>query len=391
MSQTRSLLLKIAAENSLPVPRIEEMIKKLEEEWYTEVVSLREITEEQWKTFGFPARIVGLIKKSISESPEVLLKSRESVLSSIIQLFPQSSPDLLNCISVLRQIIFNLLHFPQENKYKTIKQNNPKFLQAVGRFALCQEYLRIIGFQPIGEDLRMMQNSENTLKSALEELNVIGESIGLAPLVEPEKFNPFRASISCTNFAAPKMVGGENDPIAITEEIMKIKRMRAEALKKVQIQRNLRVFRGNDRGGTLANEGEESMKELDEEIMRKNIKNVLEQRESSMSFKNKRKNELEKLKSREFLAKVTIRIRFPDQYFLEGNFAVTETVRDVYAFVQSSLAFPHKFYLFSSPPKQILKVSEEKLVNYTPAAVFQFSWTENIESGSYLKPSLINN
>ena len=387
MAKTRDLLLKIARENDLPVARIEELIKTVEDEWYSDSELLLEISESQWKTLGIPARIVGLIKKSLSEDPKILSSSRESTLSKLVSSFPQRSQDLINCISILQQIVFNLLtsNLP---KYRTLKLSNPKFHQAIGGLPLGVEYLRCIGFILLSNELKIDNANTEILEQSLNELNNVALNLEIPIFKQPEKFNPFKASLSSTNFNAPKIAVGENDPLAITEEINKIKKQRVDVLKRVSVSRNQRVYRIT--GNTNFNIDEEAHARYDEEIMKKNIQSILVQREASMSFQNKRKNELEKLKSREFIAKVTIKIRFPDGFILEGDFSLIESIKDVYEFVQNNLEIMNKFYLFMAPPKKIIKACDEKLSNYAPASLLQFSWNDDLQTEFYLKRRWLN-
>ena len=384
MVKTRDLLLKIGHENNLPQDKILQIIEKLENEWYTEASTLQEISEAQWKTLNIPARIVGLIIKYLSEDPQLISKFRQSILSKLVSSLSSEKQDLINCISILQQIVYNLLVNPIP-KYRTLKSNNPKFHQAVGRLPLGQEYLKLIGFKLLSEEWHIQIINEDFLSEVLSELNQIADNLGL-PTKTLSKFNPFKSSVSCTNFEAPKLLAGDNDPIAITQEIHRIQRQRAEIVKKVSINRNPRVYSITEKSTVLI---EDSPTDFDEEIMKKNIQSILAQRESSMNFQNKRKIQLEKLKSTEFIAKVVIKIRFPNGFLLEGSFSVNETVRDLYEFVRNSLENDGSFYLFTAPPKRVLKNTENKLVSFSPAAVFQFSWTDDNYSSDYLKRSLI--
>jgi PUB domain/UBX domain len=374
MVNTRELLLRIGKENDLPIARIEELIKKLEDEWYSDTNSLKEINDQQWKALGIPIRIVGLIKKYLNEDPKLISESRKSVLSRLVGSLSSNIQDLTNCISILQKIVYNIVTNPIP-RYRVLKLSNLKFNQAVGRLSLGQEYLKLIGFVLNNGEFTMAAINSDVLSESLSELNGVADTLGIPLLLEPEKFNPFKSSLSCTNFGAPKLNTGENDPIAITEEINNIKRQRFEVLKKISIKRNPKLYKITQ--GFNSNIDEEPLPDLDEEIMRKNIQSIIIQRENSMNFQNKRKNQLEKLRGKEFIAQVTIKIRFVNGYVAQGNFSVNETTKDIYEFVQSSIVSDQKFYLFSSPPKQVLKPGDEKLVNFAPAAAFQFAWSDD--------------
>jgi len=93
-------------------------------------------------------------------------------------------------------------------------------------------------------------------------------------------------------------------------------------------------------------------------------------------------------------SKCVIRICFPtDGLFLQGTFSPQETVSAVHAFVRSFLRDPNiPFYLYTTPPKEILKQSdtlvEKKLV---PAAVIHFGVKEGTTGGPpFIAPSFLN-
>jgi PUB domain. len=94
---------------------------------------------------------VGLIIKYLSEDPQLISKFRQSILSKLVSSLSSEKQDLINCISILQQIVYNLLVNPIP-KYRTLKSNNPKFHQAVGRLPLGQEYLKLIGFKLLSEE-----------------------------------------------------------------------------------------------------------------------------------------------------------------------------------------------------------------------------------------------
>ena len=188
MAQTRDLLLRIASDNNLPVARIQEVIQKLEDEWYSEVSTLQEITESQWKTLGIPSRIVGLIKKYLSEDPSLQSQFRVSSLDSLVRSLPPDSQELRNCISILQTILKNLVHNPQP-RYTVLKQSNAKFHEAVGRLPQGQHYLRLLGFSFANGEFQMPAINTPVLEQALDELNTVAERTGIPPVMQPEKFN----------------------------------------------------------------------------------------------------------------------------------------------------------------------------------------------------------
>lgn len=50
-----------------------------------------------------------------------------------------------------------------------------------------------------------------------------------------------------------------------------------------------------------------------------------------------------------------MRIRFPDDYVIQGTFSALEKIGDVYAFIKEHLFLKEReFYLYETPPKKIL-------------------------------------
>mmetsp|Transcript_19446 Transcript_19446/g.18566 ORF Transcript_19446/g.18566 Transcript_19446/m.18566 type:complete len:135 (+) Transcript_19446:933-1337(+) len=82
----------------------------------------------------------------------------------------------------------------------------------------------------------------------------------------------------------------------------------------------------------------------------------LAQNAENQKFKNKRQEELEKVQTQQVHTTALIRVRFPDDYCIQGTFGALEKIQDVYNFVQENLATPtRQFYLYVTPPKKELK------------------------------------
>lgn len=77
--------------------------------------------------------------------------------------------------------------------------------------------------------------------------------------------------------------------------------------------------------------------------------NVL--RGASETFKLKSRLDYEKLIKAKIYTKACIRIKFPNEVLLQSNFAVMETVGDIYNFIRENLSDPNlEFYITTSPP-----------------------------------------
>lgn len=70
-------------------------------------------------------------------------------------------------------------------------------------------------------------------------------------------------------------------------------------------------------------------------------------------FVVKRRSEFEKLVNKPIYTKATIRVKFPNELLIQGNFAMMETIGDVYNFVRDNLIDPNlTFVLFTSFPSK---------------------------------------
>ena len=357
---------------------------KLEEEWYENADSLREITDDVWKSFNVPARLLNLIKKYLDGEPVNVESNREDALESFDTTL--SPDDLRTCISSLQQIVYNLASSP-DAKYRTINVLNPNFQQKIGRFPIAIQYLNQVGFVPSSSFLIIQNPSQEQIYyiSMLSSLNQLASKHNLPIKEPPESFNPYKSSILSTDFAKPKITERPNDFSKINKEKNQIIKTREEIKKSAKIQRNPQIYRPES---NVVNVPEVNSLTIDEDLVRKEVQSLISQREKSQNFQSKRKNELEKLKNQTVITRVTVKIKFPDGLLLEGSFAFQETIQDVYFFVMSFLEYDKEFYLFTTLPKKIIESSLETLDAYSPAILFHFSWADESKSDVYLKRSM---
>ena len=381
MVKTRDLLVRIGKENSLPLAKVEEIVAKLEEEWYADADSLREITDDTWKGFNVPTRLVNLIKKYLADGVGSVKISREDVFDRLGTTLTRD--DLSPCISSLQQIVYNLASSP-DPKYQTINLSNPKFHQRVGRFAAALQYLHQVGFIQQSSYLRIQNpNQEQSFYiSMLSSLNQLATKHNLPIKEPPESFNPYKSSILSTDYSKPKIIERPNDFLKINNEINQIINNREEIKSSTKIKRNPQIYRPES---SSLNSAEPNFQAIDEEIIRKEVQNFISQREKSQNFQNKRKNELEKLRNQTLITRVAIKIKFPDGFVLEGSFAFKENMQDVYFFVRSFLEYDKDFYFFTTLPKRVIGPSLETLDQYSPAVLLHFSWTDECKTDVYLK------
>jgi tether containing UBX domain for GLUT4 len=141
-----------------------------------------------------------------------------------------------------------------------------------------------------------------------------------------------------------------------------------------------------------------SEERLEESIQNTQALKFLAENEKNMKFRNKRQEELDKLQKQQVYTTALIRIRFPDEYVLQGTFGALEKIEDVYQFVKERLAIQDRpFYLYETPPKKILKERKNtlKASRLVPSGMLYFAWedldTTKSTDGPFMNMELVRN
>ncbi len=98
-------------------------------------------------------------------------------------------------------------------------------------------------------------------------------------------------------------------------------------------------------------------------------------------FVVKRKTEFENLIKKPIYTKATIRVKFPDEMLLQGNFALMETIGDINCFIKEHLNDPsQEFYLNTSFPRKTFSDLNSTVhsLNLAPSSVINISF-KNID------------
>ena len=122
-----------------------------------------------------------------------------------------------------------------------------------------------------------------------------------------------------------------------------------------------------------------SEEKLDEAIESTQALKFLAENERNQKFRNKRQEELDKLQKQQVYTTALIRIRFPDDYVIQGTFGALERIEAVYDFVKEHLAYQDRpFYLYETPPKRVLKemTSTLKASRLVPSGMLYFAWSD---------------
>ena len=122
-----------------------------------------------------------------------------------------------------------------------------------------------------------------------------------------------------------------------------------------------------------------SEEKLDEAIENTQALRFLAENEKNQKFRNKRQEELEKVQKQAIYTTALIRIRFPDDYVIQGTFGALEKIENVYQFVKEHLALQDReFYLYETPPKRVLKdfTQTTKTAKMVPSGMLYFAWSD---------------
>lgn len=106
---------------------------------------------------------------------------------------------------------------------------------------------------------------------------------------------------------------------------------------------------------------------------------LLAENEKNSKFRDKRLEELNKLNKQQVHTRSTIRIKFPDQYVLEGTFGALEKISSVYDFVKQNIVTKEReFYLYETPPKRVLTKMANTLhaSHMVPSGLLYFGWKD---------------
>ncbi|OQS04795.1 hypothetical protein THRCLA_02993 [Thraustotheca clavata] len=298
----------------------------------------------------------------------------------VIQSLLNSNFDAVSkeVIVVLMKILCNILSKPGEEKVRSIRVNNPKFYQSVGRHASAMDFLLSVGFNYTSdrESITLENEDSNTLREALsildKEANNLSIESSLRPKViestVPAEFSAFQPLITRMQ-AQPR-------GSSITE-------MRLEDLKKKQDEllsasippRNARVIFPHE----LQNITSEVIVEgkSDSQLLAQAMKTRQDQAEKNQMFRTSAMRELEEMQRKSVFQQAIIRVRFPDKVVLQAAFHPNEPLSAVMEVVKESLNQPLNFYFYITPPMQKLNMNQTLLqLQLVPASNIFLGWHE---------------
>lgn len=423
-------LTSIARDNNIPIERIQPVLQKLNDEFFYTAGSISDISNEVLQSLGIPYRLIDLIRKKLA-SYDLLISqpdARHDILAKLVhELCTEftNNDTIKDCISTLQVIVYNILRTnPIDDRVRRLRKSNEKFNANIGVHRSACEFLTKIGFENTTDYFYMPSVDFIVLREILEELNELADNVGLPPKPIPElniapetAFDPYKAMIISRNPDNLSTKGGTNDPIAITKRIQEVQEQKDKMLEVKTVDRDLRVFRLSPTGNVqaaLRKLQEEEMKRLyakfgprytvssgrleepeedDKQAQLRNIQSVLKANEEMSTFKNKRKLILENVQSQKVYPNAVIRVRFPDMTLLQACFGSKETTRHIYDFVNECLEQQGRpFQLYLTPPKQVIRMSNQDLISMAPATLLNFAWNDLEETtrihGPFLRSDL---
>ncbi|XP_053685420.1 UBX domain-containing protein 6 [Sabethes cyaneus] len=294
------------------------------------LISDEVLPRKEWK---------GKIKEFLYEQLE-----NEKGLSACLIIYNCNIKEKVDvCVETLIKCLENILHHPNEEKYKKIRMSNRMFCDKIKVCEGALDFLHAAGFAeiPIDDEPHLIWSEEylepgNTLESLLDALKCS---------------EPFHLELDRNiQVLLPSQVQKTNLPpdffrISL-EELKREQQLRSEALEQSQILKT------------------KAMREKEE-----------------LRIVNRYKFSL-------------IRVRFPNGVYLQGTFNVYEKLSQVYEFVQSCLMHESAEFLIVSPTGQ--RFSDADLdkslfdLRLVPTIVFNFSYeNESRQLADYLKEELM--
>ncbi|PIA51386.1 hypothetical protein AQUCO_01100305v1 [Aquilegia coerulea] len=104
---------------------------------------------------------------------------------------------------------------------------------------------------------------------------------------------------------------------------------------------------------------------------------VLSIKKEDKLLKTRKIREAEQAARRSRITKATIRVRFPDNYTLEGKFLSSETFQSLIDLLMKAIARPDlPFYIYTTPPKKQIKDMSQDFYSagFIPGAIVYFSY-----------------
>jgi UBX domain-containing protein 6 len=300
---------------------------------------------------------------------------QEPILVSVSLLFTanyKNQEKLNKCVEILNKFADNIINKPDEEKYRKIRCENPIFKEKVHMCKYSDLVLKKSGF--VARSLK---------KQPTESLNQSVE------IIEDNKEDEYEAYFIYEEKNLEKL------------ESLKLALSLGEPIVP-ELDRDLKCFRITEHSNLTDFQLDEDFYNISVEELRREQKLRNEALEKTGMLRTKAMRERdEQLELRRYNY-CLIRVKFPNNFIIQGTFKSNETYQDLYNFVQECLetdAIP--FELFSpllnkkSLTNNDLSLAELRLA---PASVLNFKWSDTVDqnqarniSKNYIRNDLLQN
>jgi len=389
-------------------------VRKLQDEWYDTLDSLRGLSTDKWDALGFPARLVDIMKRKLDVDVSMAVAPSAATVPDVkmchrmqVDFMPQNisdtaatnledeaskvaasvpREDLETAVQTLLKLTDAVLQNPELEKTRKIRKENANFHQRCGRFSSCIDFLVSLGFDNRDDVLFMEKAFISRLTDGRRSLERICKEASFTIPMPPESraFNPYVASISSSSVTPAYPKGRLAEQRA--QEEQRIKRELEEEKHNFEKQTSGTGMLTAPRVFWLASLGrledavlamQSSMENDDTNIQMEYLQSCM-QASNATKFHSRQRDELEQLKKKRIYNAMILRVYFPNKIVLELNFRPKTPWIDVYDVVKSCLSEEAKsvsWYLFDTPPiRKFSPVRKETLFSsqLIPGGVVHF-------------------
>ena len=263
------------------------------------------------------------------------------------------------------KIITNISQNPNEEKFRRFNIN--KFLSNFN-YKNITPFFTHIGFKNLDDYMYLVGDAKN-ISLIMSELNKFIRDNKIAE----SSFDPYKGSISSISGNDERLKKVQSTEVNFEDLYYKEIDRRNNIIKNSKIERNPKLYEleknySLNRIINTINQNEEDLtsnSNEDKMIIKKNLA-LLKEKENDR-FTLKSRTRLEMLMKTPIYVKSDIRLKLPNDQILQGSFGLFETVGDIYSFIREYLKDKNeKFNISTTPPlKRYTKmdntIQEEKL------------------------------
>ncbi|KRX15811.1 UBX domain-containing protein 6 [Trichinella nelsoni] len=273
--------------------------------------------------------------KAVEDHLRDCLEQEPLIASSIMIYSLNSSTRSAEVVAVLKKYLGNLLEKGDEEKYRRIRMANKIFEEKVLPVKGALEFLHAVGFNEVDENNEKYLSIEQSVAADVERLTL---------------------AMDCL----------------LSGEAVKLKLHRNRKIYKADVEKPIGVSSVPD--SFFVRTASEILQEQN---------NLTEQMEKMLTLRTKSMREKDEKMSNTTYVYTLLKIRFPDDYILEGTFNSSEKFSSVIDFVNSVLScdwIPYQLRMFSASGTSLIDMGEKSIneLGLAPAALLFFSWDKEV-------------